>query len=193
LSEHPAGTQNEAASTDQADQSLVAWNRRGALEEISFLKEIRASAWDQHTHAYKWLTASLLAINGAACLTILNYSELEIIAKLISLSSFVFGILCALAVAVLGQYSVRKSFLPVQRRIGYWMTVVEDGVRDEEIETKFEAEIKSLTSMSYLTQIIGWMSAIAFLIGVITAGAAMFKNATAPKANVTDQIEFQNG
>lgn len=152
------------------DDSEKDWNRKGALEEIESLKLIRSTAWDEHSHSYRWLMASLLAINGGACLSIYANTEISHPIRLIACGSFIIGIIAALLVAVFGQRSIRKSLVPLQKQIGYWMKVVGDGLRDEEIEADLAKELGASAKTGLASRIAGWVSALGFMAGVISVG-----------------------
>ena len=144
---------------DDVNGEKTNWNRKVALEEIENLKSIRSAAWAQHSDAFKWLMASLLAVNGGSCLAILNATEIPIGFRLVSMGAFVFGIMTALLIAVFGQHSVQSSFAPLQKLIGYWMTVVDDGERMEEMEEEIGDELKRSARIGVGTRIAGWVSA----------------------------------
>lgn len=157
----------------EIQDSIVEWNRKAALEEIELLKVLRSTAWDEHTHSFRWLMASLLGINGAACLGILNLSIIPFDHKLIAGGSFFVGILTALLVAVFGQHSVQKSLAPLQKQVGYWMTVAHDGERNEELESTLNDELKASARVGLGGRFAGWISALSFVVGALTAGAGM--------------------
>lgn len=168
---------------DEFDGNLANWNRRGALEEIENLKTIRATAWDEHTHVFRWLMASLLAINGAACLAVVGQAAMPLDYRLWACGAFVTGILSALLVAVLGQRSIQNSLLPLQKYIGYWMTVADDGERDESVETALNNELKISANIGFASRFVGWISACAFLCGVLVAGFGMTQKPIVPSGS----------
>lgn len=151
---------------------LNAWNRKGALEEIDSLKLLRATSWEQHSHSFKWLTASLLALNGGGLLSIASL-KIPFDDKLIAGSSFTIGLAFALLVAVLSQRAIIAMLVPIQRQIGYWMTVVDDGVRDESFEATLNKETKSSVRLAIVGQAAGWLSALALFGGIVAAGSGL--------------------
>jgi hypothetical protein len=173
------------AVTELLENSVGQWNKRGALEEIENLKSIRATAWDEHTHSFRWLMASLLGVNGAACLGIIGVSEIPLEHRMYSGGAFVFGILSALLVAVFGQRSVQQSLLPLQRMIGYWMTVVDDGIRDEGMEQGLNDELKDSAKFGHAGRVFGWLSALAFAVGAMAAGNGMLEHTNVAKVSVS--------
>jgi hypothetical protein len=152
------------------DDSISAWTRADAIENIENLKGMRTLAWDEFNHSFRWLMASLLAINGGALLAMLDHSSLGLSHRVSSGCAFVFGIIMALLVAVFGQHSTIRSLPSLQKMIGYWMTVAVDGLRDEKIENDLDNELKASVKLGLGSRVSGWLSAIAFLIGIGISG-----------------------
>lgn len=134
--------------------------------EISSLTEIRQSILEQHSHSFKWLTASLLAINGAAAVATLNTESIPAIWKVFSGAAFAGGVICALLVAVLAQKISIKSLAPLQRQIGYWIGVIHDGTRLEEFEEKIGIEMKAAMRWGWTIPVMGWVSGLFFVVGL---------------------------
>lgn len=154
-------------ATDSMPSTML---QRVALEEIENLKAIRATSWDEHTHSFRWLMASLLGINGAGCLSVISQSEIYYTFRLFAGAAFVLGIFLALLVAVFGQASIRRSLGPIQKQIGYWISVADDGLRVEAIENDLREEFANSANIGVGSRIVGWGSAILFLLGVAVAG-----------------------
>lgn len=150
--------------------SVEQWNRVSALEEIENLKNIRATAWDEHTHSFRWIMATLLAVNGGACLAILNHDAIHTTFRLVASGLFIGGLLMALLVAVFGQHSVQKSLGPLQKQIGYWMTVAADGEREEKFESDLNDELKVSARIGMWGRMAGWAAVLCFILGVVIAG-----------------------
>ncbi|MBD2840724.1 hypothetical protein [Erythrobacter rubeus] len=148
-------------------------NRDGAVEELESLKEIRAIGWEQHAHSFKWLTASLLALNGGGLLAAAQIDGVLVGDRIAAGFSFALGIAFALIVAVVGQRAIAKSFVPIQKQIGYWMRVASDGTRDEVLERELIAESLKIRPLSRTTQAFGWFSAMAFFVALYMLGSGM--------------------
>lgn len=172
----------------QLTESERHWNREGAKEEIENLKNMRATAWDEHTHSFRWIMATLSAINGGACAAILNQDGMGISSKLLASGLFVGGLLMALLVAVFGQHSVQSCLLPLQRQIGYRMTVASDGERDEAIERDLNNELKISARIGMGSRVSGWLAAIFFISGVVVAGFGL----SATEHALTKQVAKEN-
>lgn len=177
--------------TEELNDNLVDSNRRAFLEQIESLKQIRATAWEEHTHSFRWLMASLLGLNGAAGLGVLGQAEIPIEYKLMSCACFVSGILLALLVAVFGQYSTQRTLGPLQKLIGYWLAVSEDGLRDEVIEADLNGELAASAKIGLGSRFAGWGSALAFLVGAIAAGYGLShpRDATALEYSVKVKLK----
>lgn len=168
------------------------WNQKGALEEIENLKNIRATAWDEHTHSFRWIMATLSVMNGGACLAILDQDKLDAETTLVASGLFVIGILMALLVAVFGQHSIQKSLVPLQKQIGYWMTVVEDGERDEGLEGQLNDELRSSVTIGWASRISGWLAAMAFVSGACVSGYGLAQSDLATSKNKVGAEEMKN-
>jgi len=83
------------------------------------------------------------------------------------------------------------SLMPIQRQIGYWMTVSEDGIRDVEFEEKLAKELKRSVLIARLGQIFGWVSAVGFFGGLFLAGQGML-DLTEPHRIATQVEAGQN-
>lgn len=147
--------------------------KMAAMEEIKSLVDARSRLFDEHTHMFRWLTASLLAINAGAAVAALNSDFLSAHSKIVSGGFFGCGLLAALLVGVLGQ-KLNKKLLPVvQRQIAYWITVADDGERWEEQETELAAEVQAAIKWAWTVPAIGWVSALIFLAGIASMGLGL--------------------
>ena len=131
----------------------------------------RAIAFEQHSQSFRWLTASLLAINGAAAIAILNSVSIPISAKLWSGIFFLLGILLALGIAVCSQRAGAALLPLIQTQVEYWDRVQFDGQRIIASESEAAANAKMPLRWSSAAQVCGWLSALTFCVGFIIAGA----------------------
>ncbi|WP_324261586.1 hypothetical protein U4960_15935 [Altererythrobacter sp. H2] len=162
------GIENGSSAVDS-----VSWIKEAAKEEIESLKFMRAVAWEQHSHSFKWLVGSLLALNGGGLLAIVQATGIALIERLFGGAAFALGIACALLVAVFAQHAIMASLMPLQRQIGYWMSVVDDGVRNEQFEAELASELGKSSRLEKLGRIGGWASAACFFVGLICGGVGM--------------------
>lgn len=142
------------------------WVRLAAVEEVKSLVDLRSRALDEHAHAFRWLTASLLAINSGGAIAALNSEYLAAMHKIFAGGLFGLGLLAALLVGVLAQHANRKIIPTLQKQLGYWVSVADDGERLESMEADFAVEMKVALKGAWLTPMVGWVSAILFLSGI---------------------------
>jgi hypothetical protein len=114
-----------------------------------------------------WLTASLLAINGAGALATLNVLSQT---RDLSLSGLFFlgGIVLALLSAVAIQSFQDKVFQPLAALIRYWREAQITGVRNESEEQQLREPINKLNKWGFVPPVIGWLSGFSFVIGALT-------------------------
>jgi hypothetical protein len=117
----------------------------------------------------RWLTASLLAVNGAGALAVFNAAD-----KLSHLpvdgSFFVLGVLAALSSAVLNQKSNQHSAAVVGEALGQAIVVSQTGEVTEPLE-KIEKDFrKRLMKGATRPELAGWASALLFVIGAVSIG-----------------------
>jgi hypothetical protein len=116
----------------------------------------------------RWLLATLVAINGAAAISILPF-EMARSAKIGGAGAFLFGILAALGAGLWSLYSFKRVSTAAGTMLGYWLTVADDGPRLEVLEG---------TMKRHMDQAIGsrgthlWViaSVAAFLVGCAWTG-----------------------
>jgi hypothetical protein len=116
----------------------------------------------------RWLLATLVAINGAAAISILPF-QMPPGAKIGGAGAFLGGILAALGAGLWSLYSFKRVSTAAGTMLGYWLTVADDGPRLEVLEG---------TMKRHMDQAIGsrgthvWViaSVAAFLIGCASTG-----------------------
>lgn len=146
------------------------WVKLAAVEEARSISDVRARLLDEHSHAFRWLTASLLAINAGAAVAALNSEYLSAEYKILSGGLFGLGLLAALLIGVSAQRENRKLLPVLQRKLGYWIAVADDGERLESLEAELDAEIKATVKWAWTGPAIGWISALIFLSGISAMG-----------------------
>ncbi|MFM5931728.1 MAG: hypothetical protein ACKOPQ_12545 [Novosphingobium sp.] len=144
-----------------------------AREELSALQEYRRLNLEQHSSTFKWLMASLLAINSGGAIAVLNSEAVEMATKIRAGATFSAGIFFALLVGVISQRAAMKGLPPINHLIGYWLSVVHDGVRDEKIETELARNFSKSIRLAWLGQAIGWMSGFSFFAGLVLIGLGL--------------------
>lgn len=148
------------------------------------LGELRQASLQQHTDSYKWLTASLLVINGAACLSILSLESLGLEARLAAGSLFSAGVVFALLTGVANQRANQSIMPEIRKQLGYWLAVAYHGVREPELEATHRSEFRSAKRLALLGSALGRVSGLCWILGAVTLGVGMFHAEKVPEANV---------
>ncbi len=129
---------------------------------------------DENSAAFRWLMASLLAINGGAALGIMSSNIVARVGIVYAGSSFTVGTVFAILLGLVTARSAEKAFEPIASMNEFWLNVALSGQFDE---VELKAKMKSLESRvspsklaSYLT---GFLSLGFFLLGVVITGHSL--------------------
>lgn len=141
-----------------------------ARVELQTLSEIRQISWEQHSSGYKWLTSSLLAINGGAAFAIMSADRFKGADVRWPIILFVVGILLALLSARTNQWFVMRNMPGLQWMSGYWVSVLVSGVRDDDGEAALMSRVRTQMRGAWLGQAAAWASVFAFVGGIAVAG-----------------------
>jgi hypothetical protein len=121
---------------------------------------------EEHSAAYRWLMASLLALNAGALLFLKDANAQHAIAKLAAAVAFYVGIGCALAIAKLGQKAAQAAIEPMSKMSTFWTYVAQTGELDQGTLDGLNSEMNATTRKARLAPVAGWLSFLAFTIGV---------------------------
>jgi len=147
--------------------------RSVAREEISTLVESRQLLSEQHSHAFRWLMASLLVINSGAAVAVLNSDAIQALTKVRAGFAFATGITLALMVAYSAQKLANFVVPVIQERIGYWLAVLEDGELDEEALKPIVTKGVRVLRFRFIPEMFGFLSLFAFFVGLGIIGSAL--------------------
>lgn len=141
-------------------------NRRAARTILARFEALRVFSFEQVATAARWLLASLLAINGGGALATINsVGRLE--SPLHPAACFTAGICLVLLSAVVIQHATGLNLTPVERISYYWREVEVDGIRVASIEADNDWDLRWRRWIGHLAPILGWLSAAAFVLGVM--------------------------
>ena len=146
------------------------WVKLAAIEEKKALDEVRANLWSEHSHLFRWMTGSLLAINGGSAVAVLGSEQLGGLYKVLAGGFFSAGILSALLVGVFGQRASVKALPKIQELAGYWLSVSTDSERAKDLEERLIGALNRPTWDAYASRGAGWVSALLFTVGVLSTG-----------------------
>jgi hypothetical protein len=162
-------------------------NKLAALHEVEMIDHLRKVAIDQHATAFRWLLASLLAVNGGGAIAVIGADGITNYWKVFACSSFSAGIVLSLFSAFLSQRFNMKGLPSLSRQMGYWLAVSHDGEFEPEIQKKFEDEFKEAIKHGWIVPTVGWMAAVAFIIGSICVASGMLMEVKDTKETILCQ------
>jgi hypothetical protein len=119
----------------------------------------------------RWLLATLVAINGAAAITMLPL-KMASGAKLGGAVAFLLGILAALGAGLWSLYAFKRVSTQAGTMLGYWLTVANEGARIEALEATMKRHFDQAIG-SRETHFLVFASVAAFLVGCALIGWGM--------------------
>jgi hypothetical protein len=122
----------------------------------------------------RWLLATLVAINGAAAITLLPLS-IATEAKLAGAGAFLFGILAALGAGLWSLYAFKRVSTSARTMLGYWLTVAGNSSRLEALEASMQRHMDQAIG-ARATHFFVLASVAAFLTGCALAGWGMLSH-----------------
>jgi hypothetical protein len=145
----------------------IAVTRQVAEHEALRLERALSGSTDQLLKMSGWLTASLLAINGAGALATLNAAPN---ANDLTIPGLLFGggILTAMLSAVAIQSFQEAVAGPLDALINYWRGAQIYGERDTLVEEELRKPLNKVNRFSFVPPAIGWLSGLLFFAGAIT-------------------------
>ena len=150
--------------TNEKDPVGSELDRHFATQKIARItREIEFTS-DQVGSWSRWLTASLLAINGGGALATLNQAKVGDFSWCAG-ALFASGIIFALLSGTLLQELYNRRIGPVLECDEYWSEVKFTGARDNSREEVLDKQLKKVLRFSWVAPSLGWMSGILFLVG----------------------------
>jgi hypothetical protein len=119
----------------------------------------------------RWLLATLVAINGAAAISILPL-KIAPVAKLGGTAAFLIGVLTAVAAGLWSLYAFKRVTAGAGTMLSYWLSVANDGPRLEALEATMKRHFDQAIG-SRGTHLFVFASVAAFLLGCGLAGWGM--------------------
>src|SRR5215213_7617369 len=111
----------------------------------------------------RWLLAPLVAVNGAAAISLLPI-KMAAGAKLGGAGAFLVGILAALGAGIWSLYAFKRVSTLAGTMLGYWLTVANDGARLEALEATMKRHFEQAVG-SRGTHFLVFASVAAFVVG----------------------------
>lgn len=116
----------------------------------------------------RWLLATLVAINGAAVISMLPL-KMALEAKLGGAGAFLVGILAALGAGLWSLYAFKRVSTLAGTMLGYWLSVLDEGARLDALEATMKKHFDQALG-SRGTHVMVFMSVAAFLAGCAFLG-----------------------
>ena len=149
------------------DDQVDAWKRLAELE-LAKLDATRLRVVEEHSAAFRWLMASLLALNGAGLIAVKDMLHTN--SHWLALgcaASFYVGCACALYVAVLGQRASQNGLTYLSKAIAFWTAVHMTGDYNVEGQEIMMGDVTSLEKASKRAPRVGRMSFAFFSLGLL--------------------------
>ena len=143
---------------------------KSAEAHLASAMEARDKITQEYLATFRWLLASLLAVNSGASFAILSSISIVYQGKILAGSLFFFGIVSCLFLALWTQRTLQVMMTPVSKTVNLWLEAAQHGQVDFEQRELINAELKKAELPLRLSAIAGWISAISFVLGVLVMG-----------------------
>jgi hypothetical protein len=170
------------------DKRLDAMRRLAAFE-VTAAEESRAKLIDEHSAAFRWMIASLFALNGGAVLTIFGSEKLGVQPTLPAFWVFFAGIVATFLAVLFGQLSDRAMIAQMHKWGLYWTTVGALDERDDSQESSIKKHIQNAEGWGRWARIQAIFAMIFFVLGVLTAVVLQQESEIARLESAMDQSE----
>jgi len=150
-------------------------NRTVARYMLDTLTDLSKTLTVETVAIAKWLLSSLLAVNGAAAVATWPIAMSPGI-KVASCACFALGVLLPLVAGYMSLKTSKTMSWEVGKMIGYWLTVADDGERVASIEADHLDLPRKAERAGQPAMRLGWTSILAFVLGLIFAGAGILIN-----------------
>jgi hypothetical protein len=149
--------------------------RRIAEMEVVSNGSLMKTLLEEHSAAYRWLMASLLALNSGGLFAIHKGFSAENLFVFLSSVAFYIGVAAALTVALLGQIAAQKMLPSLSAAGIFWAEVAETGVFTKEEFERVMGNVTGAKTVGRWAPIAGFVSFIAFSAGLIFIGLADYQ------------------
>jgi len=136
--------------------------------EASAAVESRAKLIDEHNAAFRWMIASLFALNGGAILSLFGSGNNGLQATLPAFWIFFLGIISTFLAVLFAQLSDRSMIARMHSWGLYWATVGVLAERDEEQEISIKAGIKQAERLGRWGRVQAVFAMLFFVLGILS-------------------------
>ena len=155
-----------------ADVNLEAVRSLAEFEATSAI-ESRSKLIDEHHSAFRWMIASLFALNGGAILSIFGRDKFGLEAIFPAFWIFFGGIVSSFATVIVAQMSDRLMIARMHQWGLYWTTVRVTGIRDTDNEGQIKQGIATADKWGQRSRYLAIFAMVWFVLGVL--GTAVLK------------------
>lgn len=152
--------------TDGQGEPDVDLNRAHASRALERIRRHEIFAAEQVASMAKWLTASLLAVNGGGAIAVFNHPHTAGHAWCAGIA-FMLGIAFALLSGTGLQEFYNRVSDPLYELDKYWTRVSLTGVRDEAEEASLKQPVDKIHRLAFIPPMLGWISGVSFLVGAV--------------------------
>lgn len=147
-------------------QSLAEFETASAIES-------RSKLIDEHNAAFRWMVASLFALNGGAIFSMLSGDRFGLAPATPAFWMFFGGIVSTFMTVILAQISDRLMIAQMHQWGLYWTMVRDTGTRDPQTEIEIKERIKRAEVLGRRSRYLAIFAMIWFMTGAF--GAAVLK------------------
>lgn len=147
--------------------------RQLAKFEVASATESRLKLIEEHGAAFRWLVASLFAVNGAGILALISNEGIDPSSVRAALFLFFLGLVAAFGTAFVAQQSDRKMISQIHRWGLHWAVVEVTCALDPTGEAEIKEGIAAAEATGRKARLIGWLSMVAFFSGAIVAAVTI--------------------
>lgn len=147
--------------------------REGSRLELEFALKLRDSTLAEMMATSRWVLTSLALLNSGGAVALLGMEQPGPF-KAWAGGLFVTGILLALLTGQLSNHALKRLLPKIAESAGYWLSVVVDGERDEDLEKKLTKETQHLAKTgTRWARMAGYASLACFAVasGIVLANA----------------------
>ena len=153
-------------------QEIDGWKLVADRELVKF-ETSRGRLMEEHSAAFRWIMASLLALNGAGLLALKDVATIHSWQAIIAGLCFYLGCACALMVAVFGQRASQAGIEFLSFLIAFWTTVRVTGEYRKDEHDSCLTRQQSAIEKSKKSPKIGWLSFGLFSVGLFFLALAI--------------------
>ena len=127
---------------------------------------------EEHSASFRWLMASLLAINAGALTMVKDAFTANAVWAGVAGTSFFIGIACALLIARFGQKAIQAMIGPLSEAVAFWSIVSVTGDLVQDVHDAIGVKINTAMAKGKIPSLFGFAAFAAFSVGLASLGIA---------------------